>query len=91
LQGIPGLLVRQNGADWLIESQHCASDPFSNLPPQPPLIFVDGFLARDGAARLDAIKPQEVEAIEVYQGAAQLPAEARGNGCAAIFIWLRQP
>jgi hypothetical protein len=90
LQGIPGLLVRQSGNQWIIQSQRCGGDPFSNTPPQPPIVFVDGFMAQDGAGALDAIKPNEVEAIEVYQGAAQLPAEARGKGCAAIFIWLRQ-
>jgi len=90
LQGIPGLLVRQSGNQWVVQSQRCGSDPFRNMPPQPPLVFVDGFLAQAGAGTLDTIKPEEVEAIEVYQGAAQLPAEARGKGCAAIFIWLRQ-
>lgn len=90
LQSIPGLLVRQTGTQWVIQSRRCGSDPFSNTPPPPPLVFVDGFMAQDGAGALDAIKPNEIEAIEVYQGVAQLPAEARGKGCAAIFLWLRQ-
>jgi hypothetical protein len=38
---------------------------------------------------LREIPPQEIEAIEVYQGAGEMPAEAKGDACFAIFIWLR--
>jgi Carboxypeptidase regulatory-like domain len=38
---------------------------------------------------LDAIPPWEVEGLEVYSSVAQLPVEAMGNGCAAIFVWMR--
>lgn len=90
IQSIPGLRVRQTGSDWAIQSQRCAPSPFESNAPKAVLLFVDGFFATEGLSRLDNINPAEVEGIEVYQGAAQLPAEARGRGCAAIFVWLRQ-
>jgi hypothetical protein len=31
----------------------------------------------------------EIEAIEVYRGVSELPPEALGDACAAIFIWTR--
>ena len=31
----------------------------------------------------------QIEAIEVYTGSVNLPAVARGDGCAAIFLWTR--
>ena|SRR5687767_3420976 len=31
----------------------------------------------------------EIEALEVYRGVSELPLEAMGNACAAIFVWTR--
>ena len=96
-QNIPGLKISQSGTQWIIKSQRCPSLPGSGGRPLDldrdhptlPQIFIDGFRVR-GLNSLNSIKPNEVEAIEVYQGAAQLPAEAKGDACAAIFVWLRQ-
>lgn len=39
---------------------------------------------------LPMINPQHIEAIEVYTGVGQLPADFRGGGnCAAIVVWTR--
>jgi hypothetical protein len=57
--------------------------------PVHPILFIDGFRVR-GLGTLSALNPSDIEAIEVYQGAAQLPAEAKGNACAAIFVWVKQ-
>lgn len=32
---------------------------------------------------------EQIEALEVYTGSVNLPAVARGDGCAAIFVWTR--
>ena len=96
-QNIPGLKISQHGTQWIIRSQRCpAKLPTAGPPPDMdrdtpdfPILFIDGFRVR-GLNTLNTLKPSDVEAIEVYQGAAQLPAEAKGNACAAIFIWLRQ-
>jgi outer membrane receptor protein involved in Fe transport len=97
-QNIPGLKISQHGTQWIIRSQRCpAKLPMAGGPPpdmdgdnpEYPILFIDGFRVR-GLNTLNTLKPNEIEAIEVYQGAAQLPAEAKGNACAAIFVWLRQ-
>jgi hypothetical protein len=96
-QNIPGLKISQHGTQWVIRSQRCpAKLPVAGPPPDMdrdvpgfPILFIDGFRVR-GLGTLNMLKPNEVEAIEVYQGSAQLPAEAKGNACAAIFIWLKQ-
>ena len=31
----------------------------------------------------------EIEAVEVYRGVSELPPEAMGNACSAIFVWTR--
>ncbi len=97
-QNIPGLKISQHGTQTLIRSQRCpaklpvaggAPPDMDRDHPEFPLLFIDGFHVR-GLAALSTVNPSEIEAIEVYQGAAQLPAEAKGNACAAIFLWLRQ-
>jgi hypothetical protein len=32
----------------------------------------------------------QIEAMEVYRGSAELPPEARGITCAAVYFWLRR-
>jgi hypothetical protein len=97
-QNIPGLKVTQNGTQWLIHSQRCASklegggrdaSMDEDDPALFPILFIDGFRVK-GLGTLNDLNPSDIEGIEVYQGAAQLPAEAKGNACAAIFVWLRQ-
>lgn len=102
LRMIPGMLVSVSGTTPTIQSRRCPGgsipgmDPTALLggrgrkkdPTQQPMLFVDGHRVRD-IESLDDIHPGQIEAMEVYQGAAQLPAEAKGDSCAAIFIWLR--
>ncbi len=54
----------------------------------PPTIawFVDGMRTLSAPDLQD----NDIEAIEVYRGSSQLPAEAVGNACAAIFVWTRR-
>ena len=102
---IPGLKVRQHGTEWFIQSQRCpgqfgggrGSGSRSRRgsgrmdyddPNLWPALFIDGFKVI-GLATLNTISPSQIEAIEVYQGVAQLPAVAKGNSCAAIFVWLK--
>ncbi|MEX1185355.1 MAG: carboxypeptidase regulatory-like domain-containing protein [Gemmatimonadaceae bacterium] len=50
-------------------------------------VFVDG--QRLGLDVLGELKTSEIETIEVYRGASQLPIEAVGDACAAVFITTR--
>jgi hypothetical protein len=98
-QGIPGLKVTQHGTSWFIHSVRCASQlnggggPGSDNmdednPALFPILFIDGFHVK-GLSTLQDINPSQIEAIEVYQGAAQLPGDAKGDACAAIYVWLK--
>lgn len=101
IRKVPGMLVSQSGTKVDIQSKRCSG---SSVPgggngglggfAKPdkklePMLFVDGARVRD-VESLNDIHPDQIEAIEVYQGAAEVPAEAKGDACAAIFIWLRQ-
>jgi hypothetical protein len=103
LEGIPGLTVRQDGDSSVIQSTRCSGRSIpgldtgtltGNTPGGPenkkrqPMLFVDGHRMSDLRV-MDDIAPGEIEAIEVYQGASELPAEAKGDACFAIYIWLR--
>ena len=99
--GVPGIKVRHNGAQWTLQSQRCSGKHIPGLdagalaggsvgPDKKltPMLFIDGARVFDVYALSD-ISPAQVEAVEVYQGASQLPAEAKGDACFAIFIWLK--
>lgn len=99
--GVPGIKVRHNGSQWTLQSQRCSGKSIPGLDAgalagrsvgpdkkMTPMLFIDGSRVFDIYALSD-ISPAQVEAVEVYQGAAQLPAEAKGDACFAIFIWLK--
>jgi hypothetical protein len=50
--------------------------------------YLDGVVTTAGA--FANVHPRDVAAMEVYRGPSQLPPEAVGNGCAAIYIWTRR-
>lgn len=54
-------------------------------------LFVNGLRTsyRNAMEILDDFKTHEVEAVEIFRGPSQLPQEAMGDACAAIFIWTR--
>jgi hypothetical protein len=93
LQGIPGMKVKRVGNDWRVQSLQCQmglpgiSDALSD-PQKWIRVFIDGMDVGD-ASELASINPAQIEAMEVYKGPSELPVEARGRGCAAIFIWTR--
>ena len=35
------------------------------------------------------VRGTAIEAIEIYKGPSELPADSRGRGCGAIYLWLR--
>ena len=53
-------------------------------------VFVDGQrLGTGGLEFLADLKTNEIETMEVYRGPTQLPLEAMGDACAAVFITTR--
>lgn len=59
-----------------------------------PVYFLDGSPMGAGTLDLDAVSPSSIEAIEVYNGAATVPAALRTmlapGGCGAIAVWSRR-
>ena len=49
-------------------------------------VRIDTVSVRETIAELDL---GDIEAIEVYRGVSELPPEAMGNTCAAIYVWTR--
>jgi hypothetical protein len=53
-------------------------------------VYIDGFrVPGDPGEALSMINANDVEAIEVYRGPSELPAEFMSDDCAAIVIWTR--
>lgn len=53
-------------------------------------VYLDGQrLRNDPVETLSQLSTNEVETIEVYRGVSQLPIEAMGDACAAVFITTR--
>jgi len=53
-------------------------------------LYVDGVLIRgDRGLTLGLLTPSEIEAMEIYRNPTELPDEAVGNACAAVYVWTR--
>src|SRR5688572_14634124 len=94
--GVPGVLVQQSGTITFSR----AENPLSGCL---PLYFIDG-VAREimvpsftpllppdlGPGQF--VRPEEIEAIEVYKGLGSIPAEFKklNAGCGVIVIWTRR-
>lgn len=54
-------------------------------------LYVNGARVDTASLRqtLSELELGEIEAIEVYRGVSELPMEAVGNACSAIFVWTR--
>jgi TonB-dependent Receptor Plug Domain. len=102
LDGIPGISVHPDGDSAIIQSTRCSGKSIPGLDTGTligggggdtnkmlPMLFVDGHRMSDIKV-MDDIAPDDIEALEVYQGASELPAEAKGDACFAIYIWLKR-
>lgn len=54
-----------------------------------PMYFLDGLKSDSYIA--ESLEPRDIEGIELYRGAAELPAEFGGvnSGCGVVAIWTR--
>jgi hypothetical protein len=60
-------------------------------------VYLDGQLVQshdhpDQARNLDQVALRDVEAVEVYRGAAEVPTEYRGStsACGVVLLWTRR-
>ena len=97
LQGIPGVRF-MNGPPQQLRFARCQQVPGGVT------VFVDGFrqvealpAPRDRQGMndfpevelLNRINPRDIEMIEVFRGASQIPGVYHWNGCAVVAIWTR--
>ncbi len=62
----------------------------TRVPPGKVLaVYINGQRIEDGIAVLGELHTSDIETMEVYRGPAQLPLEAMGDACAAVFITTR--
>ena len=83
---IPGARVETRGFNNSVRfrGQRCA-----------PLTWLDGSPLYAGEFDLDSVDPRSFEGIEIYSGAASVPAEFQGgrnlsSACGTIILWSRQ-
>lgn len=93
LREVPGVRVRGSGLRRTITISRCAS-PANN---GEPVIYLDGVkVHRPGRGEpmhvLWEVASMDLEAIEVYKGAASVPAEFSGSdaACGAVVIWTKR-
>ncbi|MDQ2891206.1 MAG: Plug and carboxypeptidase regulatory-like domain-containing protein [Gemmatimonadota bacterium] len=96
LRGIAGLELSKTGA--VGNSRGLISIYTPGCTAGAP-IYLDGILLDNtnsgtdtnvsGTSAIDMIPPADVAAIEVYRGAAELPAGLPRNVCGGVFIWTR--
>jgi outer membrane receptor for ferrienterochelin and colicin len=86
-----GFMVRPSGGDDVVMSSRGSS-----LHGCMPSVYIDGMQmftrdARDQSDALRMVPPEDVEAIEAYQGPGSIPAEYNmmGTTCGVILIWTR--
>lgn len=98
LRGIPGVAERfTQTAGTMATSDRGAKSIYGDKGVCATTVYLDGLLIPEtlnGATDLDRwIKPREIEAIEVYAGPSQTPAEFNRpvSACGVILIWSREP
>ena len=84
----PGFRVVYGAGGAVLVSRRTST--FSNANCRP-LIYLDGLPMVRGAID-DLIHPSLVEAIEIYSGISQLPAQYSGaeSGCGVVLVWTRR-
>jgi hypothetical protein len=86
---IPGVQVLWNGSGYTVQMSR-ASTGYC-----PVQYYIDGapFLSTGGDDMDQIVQPQDIQAIEVYKGPTETPAEFQGSGgasCGTIVIWTRR-
>ena len=86
---IPGVQVMWNGTGYTVQMTR------SSAGYCPVQYYIDGapFLSTGGDDMDQIVQPQDIQAIEVYKGPTETPAEFQGGGsaaCGTIVIWTRR-
>ncbi|HET7551786.1 MAG TPA: carboxypeptidase regulatory-like domain-containing protein [Gemmatimonadaceae bacterium] len=86
---IPGVQVMWNGSGYTVQMSRASAGYC------PVQYYIDGtpFLSTGGDDMDQIVQPQDIQAIEVYKGPTETPAEFQGGGsasCGTIVIWTRR-
>jgi hypothetical protein len=81
LRMVTGIRITYRGSTPLVSFARC----------EQVNVYIDGILSHDGYRDYFGMSPLDIEAMEVYHGIAQVPAEfsPHPNDCAAIVVWTR--
>jgi hypothetical protein len=92
LNNFPGVLVNDRGVTF----QRCQGGlqgPTGSTQPAKVQVYVDGVRmtgrASDADDVLRLVHPRDIQAVEVFSGVAQIPAEFLDDACAVIAIWTK--
>lgn len=85
LMMIPGVHVYFGENGTTVEFARCSG------PNAKVAVWIDGarMMTEDHNQALEYIRPSNIEMIEVYRSAGQIPGEFLADSCAAIVIWTR--
>jgi outer membrane cobalamin receptor len=99
LRGMPGVRVFSDGwfSDIRLRASGVTGFNASQTTMCLPPVRIDGILVSHGNAgpgdryNIDSLMPHDVEAIEIYAGPAQVPAQFGGanSACGIVLIWTR--
>lgn len=83
--------LSQRGTEPHIRIARCTGTGGTRRVPANQLlaVFINGQRIGDGIDALGELLTSEIETLEVYRGPTQLPLEAMGDACAAVFITTR--
>lgn len=55
-----------------------------------PELYLDGFRVSRSMSVDELLNPDDVEAVEIYRGPAEMPPEFSSGGCGALVVWTRR-
>ena len=100
---IPAVHMQRRGSRYMISLPNCPEARMAVYvdghkeyplgPVQAPYLVTPGnFIPAGDGGPMDTLRQFDlntVEAIEIYKSVSGMPAEARGDACAALYIWTR--
>lgn len=86
---VPSVRIQRFGSTYRITLPFCKEKDMVVFLDRQKIYPVAGVKGDAPLAILNDLDLQQVEAIEFYKSVSGMPAEARGDACAALYIWTR--
>ena len=96
LRGVPGVVLIRDNFSVQVRFSRSMKGLGGGTGCSSPQIYLDGAVLGAAGAYVNLdylVRPEQLEAIEVYKGPAEVPPEfgMTGSACGVIVIWTRQP